>query len=91
MTKYHCMIHRVPALEKVEHNPCWWEWKIGSYHLGKPSLTRFSIHLPRGVPVYSQVFIQENGCVHPLFYMSALAVLFVIAKTQKLSKISING
>ena len=34
--------------------------------------------------------MQENGRVHPLFYMRSLAVLFVIAKTQKLSKMSIN-
>lgn len=64
---------------------------MGSYHLGKPSLTRFSTHLARGVPVYPQVFMRENGHAHPLLHMSALAVLFVIAKTQKLSKISING
>ena len=24
-----------------------------SYHLGKPSLTKFSVYLPHGMPVYS--------------------------------------
>lgn len=64
---------------------------MASCHLGRPSPTKFSIQLlPHGVPVYSWAFMQESGRAQPLSHMSALAVLFVIAKTQKLSEMSIN-
>lgn len=63
-----------------------WPLAILADHLLR-SLASSCSHM---VFVYSWAFMQESGRAHPLSHMSALAVLFVIAKTQKLSEMSIN-